>query len=272
MDFPLSQIAALVPSQIDFLSVLKFIALLVVAGLIFSTLCRLVFGKHSALNHALSSAIAIVFVYVAAIVIYTFFPQGFARFLTPLPFVQFSDGFLYLLDFSTASFTTICTEILSLYLLSFLVNAIDSIIPCGKTRSRWLFLRMLSIVLALTLHDILTWASNTYLPGLLVTYAPIILLGVLLVSLLIGFLNLILGFVIAAWNPIFGILYSFFFSTLIGKQLSKAALSTGFIIALLCLLISLGYGVIAISAAALLSYLPLLLVLLLLWYFIRHFL
>ena len=43
-------------------------------------------------------------------------------------------------------------------------------------------------------------------------------------------------------------------------------------IALLCLLISLGYGVIAISAAALLSYLPLLLVLLLLWYFIRHFL
>ena len=73
-------------------------------------------------------------------------------------------------------------------------------------------------------------------------------------------------------NPIFGILYSFFFSNIVGKQLSKAVLTAVLVTALIFVIEMLGYGTICISAAALISYLPLLIALLALWYVIGHLL
>lgn len=272
MDFPLSELTALIPKEIDLISTLKFIVMIAAACLTVSLLARMVFGKHSALNHAISSSTGIVFVYVATIVIYTFNPQGLSRFLAPLPFVRLSEEYLTLLPFRDAAFAELCSEFLSLILLAFLVNCIDSIIPKGKTWIRWYMLRFLSVVLAIWLHYGVNWALNAYLPGVLVTYAPILLLGVLLVSMLIGFLNMLLSLVMVLANPIFGLLYTFFFSNILGKQISKAILSAAVVTALIFLLESFGYGIICISAAALLSYLPLVIALLALWYLIGHLL
>ena len=272
MDFPLSQLTSLIPMEIDLISTLKFISLIAAACLTVSVLGRMVFGKHSALNHAIASSMGIVFVYVATIVIYTFNPQGLSRFLAPLPFVSFSGEYLYLFNFQMAAFPDLCSELLSLILLAFLVNCIDSIVSKGKTWIRWFILRFLSVSLAIWLHYGVTWALNAYLPGVLVTYAPILLLGFLLISVLLGFLNTILSLVMVIVNPIFGILYTFFFSNIFGKQISKAILSAALITALLFVLEFFGYGVICISAAALISYLPLLIALLALWYLIGHLL
>lgn len=272
MDYPLSQLTSLIPMEIDLLSTLKFIVMIAAACLTVSILGRMVFGRHSALNHAVSSSMGIVFVYVTTIVVYTFNPQGLSRFLAPLPFVQFSEDYLTLLPFRDAAFSDICSEALSLILLAFLVNCIDSIVPKGKTWIRWFLFRFLSVALAILLHYVVTWASNTYLPGILVTYAPILLLGILLVSLLIGFLNVILSLVMVIANPIFGVLYTFFFSNILGKQISKSILSTAVITALIFVLEQFGYGIICISAAALIAYLPLLIALLALWYLIGHLL
>lgn len=272
MDFPISQLTSLIPVELDLISTLKFIAMIAAAGLVISILGRLVFGKHSALNHAVSSSMGIVFVYVATVVIYTFNPQGLSRFLAPLPFVGFSGDYLYLFNFRLAAFPDLCSEVLSLILLAFLVNCIDSIIPKGKTKIRWFILRFLSVVLSIWLHYGITWVLETYLPGVLVTYAPILLLTVLLVSVMIGFLNIVLSLVMVLMNPIFGILYTFFFSNIFGKQISKAILSAALVTALLFVLEAFGYGIICISATALLSYLPLLIALLALWYLIGHLL
>ena len=106
----------------------------------------------------------------------------------------------------------------------------------------------------------------------LLTDAPILLLGFLLISVLLGFLNTILSLVMVIVSPIFGILYTFFFSNIFGKQISKAIFSAALITALLFVLEFFGYGVICISAAALISYLPLLIALLALWYLIGHLL
>ena len=159
-----------------------------------------------------------------------------------------------------------------LFRSAFLVNCIDSIIPKGKTKIRWFILRFLSVVLSIWLHYGITWVLETYLPGVLVTYAPILLLTVLLVSVMIGFLNIVLSLVMVLMNPIFGILYTFFFSNIFGKQISKAILSAALVTALLFVLEAFGYGIICISATALLSYLPLLIALLALWYLIGHLL
>ena len=67
-------------------------------------------------------------------------------------------------------------------------------------------------------------------------------------------------------------MYSFFFSTLVGKQLSKALFTTGIVCGILYLMEHFGLVVILVSPAALLTYIPLALALLVLWFLIGHLL
>lgn len=272
MDFSLSQLASHLPAEIDFLSTLKFIAVFAAGSLLLSLLGRVIFGKRSALNHAVSSAMGILFIYVVTIVVYTFDPSGLSRFLSPLPFVQFSEEYLYILSFHAAGIPAICENVLSLVILAFLVNLLDSLIPKGKSLIGWYLLRFLTVALAIGLHYAVNWASHTFLPGVLVTYAPIILLGILIAMLLLGVLNALLSLVLTVVNPILGAIYTFFFSNILGKQISKSVLTSGIICAVLYALDYFGFSVICISATALISYLPLLVVLLVLWYLIGHLL
>lgn len=272
MAFSLSELTALLPTEIDLLSTLKFIGIFAAVSLIASLLGRIVFGKRSNLNHAISSAMGILLIYVASIVIYTFNPSGLSRFLSPLPFVQFSGNELYILPFLDAGFPVLCENVLSLIILAFLVNLLDSLIPKGKTMAGWYLLRLMTVLLAILLHYAVNWASHTFLPGVLVTYAPIILLGVLIFMLILGALNLLLGLVLTAVNPILGGLYAFFFSNFLGRQLSKSVLTSAIICGIFYFLSRIGYTAICITTAALLSYLPLLIALLLLWYLIGHLL
>ena len=90
MNFSLSEMTALLPEEIDLPSMLKFVGVFAAVSLIASLLGRIVFGKRTNLNHAISSAMGILLIYVVSIVIYTLNPSGLSRFLSPLPFVQFS--------------------------------------------------------------------------------------------------------------------------------------------------------------------------------------
>ena len=108
------------------------------------------------------------------------------------------------------------------------------------------------------------------MPDLLVSYAPTVLLIILAVTLLSGIISLVLGFVIAIANPFLGAMYTFFFSNCVGKQLSKAVFTSVILCCIVYLLGYFGYTVICISASALAAYIPLLIVLLLLWYLIGH--
>ena len=161
-----------------------------------------------------------------------------------------------------------CSEILSLIILAFLVNLLDTLIPRGNSAVGWFFLRILMVLFAMVLHILADWAFKTYLPNVLVTYAPTILLVILAVALLMGLMNLVLSVILTVVNPIFGALYTFFFSNIIGKQLSKAVFTSGIICGVVFLLGYFGCTVICVSAAALSAYIPLAIVLLLLWFLI----
>ena len=99
-----------------------------------------------------------------------------------------------------------------------------------------------------------------------------ILLGILIAMLLLGVLNVILGAVLTVVNPFLGAVYAFFFSNVIGKQLSKAVVTTVVLTVLAVVLEYLGYTVLYIAGPALGTYTPLLIVLLALWYLIGHIL
>lgn len=260
------------PTQIDLMTVAKFLLYFTAASLILGILGRVVLGKRSSLNRALSSVMGILFIYAVTIVVYTFKPWELEAFLSPLPFVTFSGNYLIVLPITDLQFSTLCTQALSLIILAFLVNLSDLAIPQVKNVVSWYLLRFMGVALSMMLHLIVCWAFETYLPEVLVHYAPTILLILLGIMVLSGALSLVLGLVIAAVNPFFGAMYTFFFSNVIGKQVSKAIFSTAIVCGVLYLMDYFGYTVISVAAASLLAYIPLALALLVLWYLIGHLL
>lgn len=259
-----------IPTEIDFSDVALFIVFFVAASLILGLLGRVALGKRSSLNHSVSSVMAILLIYAVTIVVYTYKPWNLTDFLSPLPFVTFSGDFLIILPFTGTLIPVICTQVLSLIILAFLVNLLDTFIPQGNTFIGWYLLRFISVALSMGLHFMVYWAFNTYLPTFLATYAPIALLVILATMLFSGIISLGLGVVIAVTNPFLGAMYSFFFSNVIGKQLSKAIFTTVIICGIVFLLEYFGYSVICITTAALTAYIPLVAVLLALWYLIGH--
>ncbi len=275
VEFPmpdLSGIQDLIPTQVELGSMMKYLVIFAAASLLLGLVGRAALGKRSDLNHALSSVMGILLVYVLTIVIYTFRPWELDKLLSPLPFVVFAGEYMSLFSFQTASIGIICYEILAMLILSFLVNLFDTFIPQGETAVSWYLLRFLTVIIAMGAHLLARWALTTYLPDVLVTYAPMILLGILAVLLLLGVLKMILGLVLTAVNPILGAIYAFFFSNIIGKQLTKAVLSTAILCALVYLLEYVGIFLVSITQEALLAYIPALVILLVLWYLIGHIL
>ena len=256
------------PTEIDLVTAAQFMLYFAAASLILGVLGRVVLGKRSSLNHSLSAVMGILFIYAVTVVVYTFKPWNLEALLSPLPFVTFAGDYLIILPIADAQFPALCSDVLSLIILAFLVNLQDSIVPKGEGMLSWFVLRILTMILCMALHLVVQWAIHTYLPDVLVTYAPTILLILLAFMLLSGILNLVLGLVIAVTNPFLGAMYTFFFSNVIGKQLSKAVFSS----AILCLIVYLvgffGYTVVSITASELMAYIPLAIVVLVLWYLI----
>lgn len=252
---------------IDFHTFWKAVLILLAGTLIISLFGRFVFGKRSALNIAMSSAIGIIFIYGATVVIGSVSAE-LDRFVAPLPFVTIADRSMTLFAFEGAHYTTVCSEILSMVILSFLVNLADEWLPDGKNVFTWVFFRCLTVVVGYLLHLVVVWLFTALLPEGIVIYAPTILLGLLILLLLTGALKLVVGAVLSSVNPIIGGLYTFFFATAIGKQITKAMLTTALLTALVWGLRHIGLGVISFAGAALSAYIPVLLLLVVLWYLV----
>lgn len=260
------------PTEIDFMTVAEFILYFAAASLILGTISRVVLGNRSSLNHSLSSAMAILFLYAMTIVIYTFKPWNLELLLSPLPFVNFSEHYLIILPILDLEFAPLCTQVLSLVILSFLINLVDTLLPQGENLLSWLMMRLITVLASFGVHLAASWAFRTYLPDVLVDYAPMILLILLVLMMLSGFLTLVLSLVISVTSPFLGAMYSFFFSNIVGKQMSKAVFTSAVLCGILWLLEHYGLVVILITPAALLTYIPLALVMLALWYLIGHLL
>lgn len=260
------------PTEVSFATVAQFFLYFMAASLILSGIGRVVLGKRSSLNHSLSSVMAVLFLYAITVVIYTFKPWSLDLLLSPLPFATFSDHYLIILPITDLQLPALCTEILSLLILTFLINTVDGLLPQGDNLLSWLLMRIVTILACFGLHLLVSWAFRTYLPDALAEYAPMILLVVLGILLLSGVISLVLGLIIAISSPFLGAMYSFFFSSIVGKQVTKAVFTTGILAGLLFLMDHFQLVVIMITPAALLTYIPLALALLVLWYLIGHLL
>lgn len=270
MDFPMPDLSQYIPTQMDLGSTLKFLAMFTVGFLLLGILGRMLLGRRSGANHALSSAVGILFIYAVSVAIYAFRPWNLEDLISPLPFTAFSGEYLVLFPLRSAELNSVCFELVSMLILAFLVNLLDSLLPQGKSVLGWYFLRFVTVILAMLAHLLVRWGIASYMPGVLLEYAPMILLGVLGVMLALGVLNLLLGLVLTVANPILGGIYAFFFSNLVGRQLTRAVGTTAVLTGLVYLMEHFGITALCITQSALISCAPLLLVVLILWYLIGH--
>lgn len=256
---------------LDFDTFWKAALVLLVGTILMSVFGRFVFGKRSALNNAVSSAIGILFIYGVSIVLRTAGTQ-YNALITPLPFVSITNEQMFLFNFEGAHYTTICSEVLSMIILAFLVNLADGWLPRGKNIFSWVFFRCLTVVIAYALHLVSVGLLSAYLPEGIITYAPVILVALLILLILTGALKIVVGALISTVNPIIGGLYTFFFANLIGKQITKAVLTTAILSGIVIGLRYVGVSVISIASAALAAYIPVIVVLIVLWYIVCKFL
>ena len=245
---------------------LRSAVLLAIGSILLGAVGRFIFGKRSTLHCAVSSAIGILFIYAATIALQC---SGSALhgFLAPLPFVEVTAEQIHLFAFHGTEITVICSQLLSMVILAFLVNILDSLLPRGKNFFVWLLLRVITIVGAMVLHVLALWLMRL-LPVDVMCYAPMVLLALLVLLLLVGSLKILVGAVLTTVNPIIGVLYTFFFANIVGKAITKAVLTAGIISALVYLLEYLGIAAIPLAGTALVMYIPLALILIVIWFVI----
>lgn len=257
----------IIPSHFDWTRYLWLLLIGLAAALVLGFLFRLIFGKSSSLNHSVSSAIALLCVYAVTVVIYSI-GSSLDFILTPLPFVELKGDYLVIFPIFDAGLPTICAQILEMIVLGFLMNLLNNWLPTGKNLLSWYFFRFLSVVIAICLHYVIHLLLVAILPANFVEIAPAVLLIVLIASVLLGGLKLLTGGALAVIDPILGFLYTFFFANVVGKQLSRAIVTAAILTALVCLLNYLEIATVCIASVALLTYLPVIIIALVLWYVI----
>ena len=250
-----------------FLSILVGILVLLAIGGIF----RLGFGRGSVLNKAFSSAIAITSIYAIAILVYRY-ETRFNILFDALPFISVSGDILHIFPIMEVSFTVLCAEIVKMMILAFLMNLVETWLPKGKGMWSWFGFRFLAISIALSLHYCASLLLNSVLQEDVLTAAPLILFGVVMTTFLLACLKVIIGGILAFINPLLAVFYIFFFRKTIGKQLLRAILTTVFFCILVYALNSLSYTAISIATVAVVTYLPVILFGLALWFVIGKFL
>jgi hypothetical protein len=242
------------------------------AALLVGWVSKMVFGKNNEFGHAVSSAIGILFIYIITVLVLMAGPEldKLKGFLSPLPFVNIDGDQLHLFIYSQSTFDVVCTQILSMVILAFLVNLLDTLLPRGESVISWFLFRCVTVILGMAAHWLVCQLLTAFLPDVIVNYASVILLGVLVVMLAVGAFKFLVGIAIATVNPIIGALYTFFFANIIGIQLSKSVLTTALLSLLIFALNELGILTISIAAAALMAYLPFLIILIAVWYIVNR--
>ena len=249
----------------------KFVGILIFGLLLTSSLTRFLFGKKAQINKAVTSAVEIFCVYVINVVIYAL-GLRLQEFLTPLPFVAMVEDYLVIYPILSAEFVDICHHVLKLLIIAFLVNLLNEFVPEGKHIVTWFLLRLITVAVSVAVIYGAELLLNTYIPQGLAEIAPTVLLCCLVALILLGAMKVLVGAALAFLDPIVAALYTFFFSNFIGRSLAKAMVSTALLTGVIVLLDVLDISVVLIAASALTAYIPLLLIVVVLWYIIGRIL
>lgn len=260
----LDSTGSLIPTTMEAL-ILLFLGVIVFSlgvGMLF----RLFFGANCTVNRSISGFLGLLFVYAITVTVYTLKPWNLNQYLSPLPFAIFRSDILILSYSACSTISLLSQQLLSLILLSFIIHLLSTLLPRGRSFFGWMFFRLLAVAAAIFLNLAANWALNAFLPGVIANSAPVVLVGVLVAALVVSLFNPLLCVLFTVANPVIGLLYTFFFSNTIGKNLTRAVLSSALACGVIYLMEYAGFSVIDITHKALLTYAPFASVLVGIWY------
>ena len=241
--------------SIDWFYILKTALLIAAAVCILGGVLRLIFGKDSSLVRAVSACINLVMIYLTGIILYVLIPQVRGS-VASLPFITVTEEAFFLWDIRAMDSSSLCPALLQLFMLAFLVNLMESLLPHGQKLLSWYGFRLLTVFSTLGIYATVSSMIRMFIPQVYGAWAGYVLLGLWVFIGLTGLLKIILTVVLTVMNPIIGGIYSFFFSNIIGKQFSKAIGTTLLSVGVLMMLYRLGFVAFSFSSFSLASYGP----------------
>lgn len=258
------------PGDVSFLKTMSFVAVFTLAVLIICLIARLLLGKNSGLKRSIVGALGIIMLYAICVVVYTFSPKDFTRYLNYLPmgyFTTMEDGqkVLVLNTFKELPFPLLCRQILRVLVLALTINMLNGYTYPKVKGLGWLLWRIFSFVLAVAINFVIYRVAEMLLPFKDLPYAPMIALGILCFCLGMGILDYFLVLLLMEVNPVFIALYGFFFNHKFGKQLTRSVGTTAIVYCFMRVVEALGYGYLLISPGNLSSYIPFMLCMTILW-------
>lgn len=258
-------------ASIDWLGLIQTALILAVLVFALGTVLRFIFGRHSSLTRAVSAALNLVLIYLSAIGLTALLPE-LCGILNHLPFMTLTGDRFFLWDPLQLPSEILFPSALQLAILAFLVNVLETYLPEGEKFFHWYFWRCVTGLTALSIYIILCILIQRYEPRIFGDWAIYILIGFWSLILLTGISNLVLSVVLTAANPVIGILYTFFFSNVFGKQFGKSILTTLLMLVIASALPQLGIVHFAFSDFSLVSYGPMCVIMVIALYLFGRFL
>ena len=258
-------------SGMDWLGIIQAVALLALAIFLIGGVFRLLFGKGSSLNCAVSASLSIMLVYLAAILIYLFLPD-LRDSLEPLPFVRIDLQRVFLIDWMQLSEEVFYPSVLKLAILALTVNLLEEFMPEGEKFLSWYLWRTVTVLTSLTAYILICGFVESLVPQLFSDWAKYVIWGFWAVILLTGLLKVLLGLILTVMNPIIGGLYALFFTNTLGRQFSKSILTTVLVMTVFQLMYRGGLMQFAFSQFSLAAYGPSCVIILIVLYLFGKFL
>ena len=272
LEFLSTYIMSLFPEGFNPLDMIQTSIYLIGIVLLMAVLVRLVHQKASQYNHALSSAMALLFMYLLMIQLHGIIPEIVDPVLDKLPLidVNLDSGKLTLYQFSLEKFSESCVELLYLLILSFCLIGLDDLIPDAKNTTSWIILQFIVVCIALAIYCFILKAIAHFAPDVFDSFAPMILVCILLFMVFLGLLKVILTLMLVAVNPLLGAVSAFFSTNKVGMALGKSVMCSFIMVVMTVLLQHKGVGTFVLADLTLLVCLLPMVILGVLWVVIGH--
>lgn len=217
-------LAPFLPEGFNPLDMAPTLAFVIIVVFILGLLIHFMADKAARYNHALASAMAILFSYIVIMMWSDVLPDMAKQILDILPLIDVKDGTVTLFAFKMENFAAFFREFLYAFILSFILIGLDDLIPDARNALAWILLQLFITAIAMILYWFVIKAINHFMPELIDSYAPLVLGCILLFMILLGVLKIIIGLLVVAVNPLLIAVSTFFGSSPVGKALGKSVM------------------------------------------------
>ena len=197
-------------------------------------------GPH--MKAGIASAISILIMYMACMLIYKYEPVGLQSYLAPLPFVKFEEDSIRLVLYQLREnglldIPYLCSQLVSMLVLAFLINQIYAFTPQKLKTPGWLVYRAFSTLFSIGVHyavyKVLQKAISLIPEGstweFLLPFFPIAFLGFILGLFILALIKGPMKHFFTEINPTFVGLAGFFFSGKFGTNITRGIWATAFL-------------------------------------------